>query len=214
MKTKIYALRDVHWIRYVGKTVKALETRLASHLTNAQSGKRNHRCNWIRSLLARGYLPSITLIQVVDGNGNKEERKWIEYFKSHAIELVNGTEGGDGGDTRSGKKNSSAHNKKVSIALTGRKASKKACLNISIAKKGVSLGPTSIKTRRKISATLMNHDVSAKSRTQMSESQIKLWGSSRHRKKMSAAHKGQIPWNKGKTDKKTKAPTGNPHQTM
>ena len=97
MKTKIYALRDeTRYLRYVGKTTRLLTDRLSDHLKDAQKGVKTHKCSWIRSMMRCGLLPSITLIEEADGNGNKEEIKWIKYFRDHGIELVNGTEGGEG----------------------------------------------------------------------------------------------------------------------
>jgi len=97
MKTKIYALRNEdRWLRYVGKTIVSLKHRMYYHLWEAQSKEINHRCNWIRSMLRKNLLPTITLIEEVEGDGCKEEIKWIKYFRDHGIKLVNSTNGGDG----------------------------------------------------------------------------------------------------------------------
>ena len=96
MKTKIYALRDNHWIKYVGKTVQPLEVRLAQHLKASRDGDDSHRGNGIRKMLGEGRLPTITLITIANGNGDKEEIAWIAYFRSHGIKLWNMTDGGDG----------------------------------------------------------------------------------------------------------------------
>ena len=98
MKTKIYILCDPDGkIRYVGKTIKKyLSSRLTAHLWEARCGAKNHRCNWIRSILSKGYIPSISLIGEVKGNGCKEEIAWIKYFRDEGIKLVNGTDGGEG----------------------------------------------------------------------------------------------------------------------
>ena len=97
MKTNIYALRENGFVQYVGKTIHSLEWRLSGHLREAVRGVRTHKCCWIRSMLNRGLLPSISLIEAVEGNGNTEERRWIKYFRDHGVVLVNGTEGGEGG---------------------------------------------------------------------------------------------------------------------
>lgn len=96
LKTKIYALRDNHWIKYVGKTVQPLEVRLAQHLKASRDGDDSHRGNGIRKMLGEGRLPTITLITIANGNGDKEEIAWIAYFRSHGIKLWNMTDGGDG----------------------------------------------------------------------------------------------------------------------
>jgi len=86
--TLIYALRDGRWIKYVGKTCKALEWRLSSHLTAARRGDASHRGRGIRKMLQEGRLPTITLIQVVNGGGNKEEIAWIAYFRSYGMKQM------------------------------------------------------------------------------------------------------------------------------
>ena len=97
MKTKIYILCEPDGeIRYIGKTYKKLSRRLSQHLTLARSGKKNHRLDWIRSVLSKGYLPKIELIGEVDGSGSSEEVAWIAYGKQEGWRLVNETEGGEG----------------------------------------------------------------------------------------------------------------------
>lgn len=97
MKTKIYALRENGFVRYVGKTTRELSNRLCGHLRNARDmSLHTHKCNWIRSLLSKGMFPSITLIELANGDGSKEEQKWIKFFRNYGIELTNGTDGGDG----------------------------------------------------------------------------------------------------------------------
>lgn len=96
---KIYTLSHpiTKEIRYVGYTTMILENRLKLHINHAKVRKPNHRINWINSL------PSIPLIEEVD-SGFYEDRIWLEImyislFKSWGFKLVNGTIGGDGGDT-------------------------------------------------------------------------------------------------------------------
>ena len=89
MKTKIYALRDeTRYLRYVGKTSRSLKERLQGHLLSARKGAKNHRCAWIRSMFKRGFLPTITLIAEVDGDGCKEEIAWIKYLKDKGVEMM------------------------------------------------------------------------------------------------------------------------------
>jgi hypothetical protein len=94
--TKIYAVRDNGFVRYVGKTVKPLEIRLAEHMKSARDGQMFHKCCGIRKVLNEGRLPTITLLEVASGNGNKEEMAWIAYFRGYGIKLWNETAGGDG----------------------------------------------------------------------------------------------------------------------
>ena len=115
MKTKIYVLCEPRKgeIRYVGKTIGKLTRRLSSHLSEARSGVKNHRCNWIRSLLKRGVLPTIQMVGEVEGDGNQEEIAWIVYGQIAGWKLVNETDGGDGGHR------SAETRKKMSMAQTG-----------------------------------------------------------------------------------------------
>jgi len=83
-------------IRYIGKTIDSLSRRFQGHLINARSGKRNHRCNWMRSLLKQGITPSIIQIGEVEGDGCREEIAWIKYFRDEGVDLVNATDGGEG----------------------------------------------------------------------------------------------------------------------
>jgi hypothetical protein len=148
MKTKIYALRDDHWICYVGKTIKSLECRLASHLKDARIGNMSHKCNGIRKMLQEGRLPRITLIEVAEGNGSKEEIAWIAYFRSLGIDLWNQTDGGDGvndstvevakkiSKTRVGMIFSDAHRDALRISHLGIKPSPLAAINSALATKG------------------------------------------------------------------------------
>ena len=47
-------------------------------------------------MLRKNLLPTITLIEEVEGNGYSEEIRWIKYFRDRGIKLVNSTDGGDG----------------------------------------------------------------------------------------------------------------------
>lgn len=96
--TKIYVLVEPNCgeIRYIGKTVKPLSARLNHHFFEARNGVKNHRCNWIRFLFSKGYLPKIQLIGEIEGDGCKEEIAWIKYFRDEGLDLVNETDGGDG----------------------------------------------------------------------------------------------------------------------
>jgi hypothetical protein len=92
----IYALCDpeTHAVRYVGFTSKTLEERLRGHL---KERKTCHRKNWIKSVVARGLKPEISVIEeFFDANWQERERYWIAYYRSIGSDLVNGTDGGDG----------------------------------------------------------------------------------------------------------------------
>jgi len=185
MYTEIYVLRDeTRYLRYVGKTKQRLTSRLARHLKDAQNGRKTHKCNWIRSMLTNGFLPSITLIEEVEGNGCKEERKWIKYLKNKGVDLVNGTDGGEGipgflHSEQTKQKISEAHKgisvrgsgwrhsketrKKISLAHHGMRHSKKTKIKMCIAKQRMT-----VKTKKKIGAAGKGRICSLETRQKMS----------------------------------------------
>lgn len=95
--TKIYTLTDpiTNQIRYVGKTNRSLHARLCCHLITKE---RNHRANWIKGLIKKGKKPIIEIIEECDDATWKiYEKYWISQFKTWGFNLVNATEGGEGG---------------------------------------------------------------------------------------------------------------------
>lgn len=90
-------------VKYIGIT-KDLSVRYRKHIT--QTSKRTLKNNWIKSLLKRGVKPVMT---VIDGAETREEanileKYWIIKHKDWGFDLKNMTNGGDGGDTMSGRK--------------------------------------------------------------------------------------------------------------
>jgi hypothetical protein len=181
-KTRIYALRDGHWIRYVGKTKHPLEKRLSGHLVDARNGNKTYKCNWIRSMLLRGQIPRITLLEEVDGDGCKDEIAWIKFFRDGGVDLVNGTDGGEGG---TGHKCSAESCRRISEGHMGQVAwnkGKRGCFSETTikkmrdAKEGIPLSPIH---RVNISKSLKGH---------------KAWGNTEEsRRKISASLMGKHP---------------------
>ena len=132
MSTEIYTLQDDKGtVRYVGKTMQGLQRRLTVHMITARSGERNHRCNWLRSCLTNGYIPTIQRIDCVNGDGCKEEMYWIKEYRRRGSNLTNATDGGEGtlgcvpsAETR--RKLSEAGKSRVVTAETRKKISDKA----------------------------------------------------------------------------------------
>jgi hypothetical protein len=132
MTTKIYVLCEPDGeIRYIGKTVKPLSARLASHISEARRGFVfiSHRLNWLRSVLSTGFLPVIQLIGEADGDGYSDEQAWIAYGRSEGWRLVNDTDGGKG---VLGRKHSAESIKKMSAARKGKALSLEHRLKIGI----------------------------------------------------------------------------------
>lgn len=95
--TIIYALveSDTGQIRYVGKTNQPLKDRLARHLT---SDRGTHRCNWIKSVLARSAEVQAIILEELppDVDWQAAERRWIAMYREAGARLVNSTDGGEG----------------------------------------------------------------------------------------------------------------------
>lgn len=118
----IYILIDpqTNEIRYVGKTKHPLAQRLSEHCSHAMtSKKRNKRLNWIRSVLRKGYVPIMELVQEVpESIWGQAEKYWVAYYGAIGCDLTNGTEGGEGPDSHT-----EADRAKQSRAQTGRQDS-------------------------------------------------------------------------------------------
>ena len=112
--TLIYTLKHpiTQEIRYVGLTTTTLNDRLIKHIHAAKYGKRNHRKNWINSLLKEELKP---IIELLDKVSNDEkwywETFWIKQLKSWNYRLVNSTDGGEAPLTKPGKENPNYGNK-------------------------------------------------------------------------------------------------------
>ncbi len=183
----IYSLNDPRnnsAVRYVGKTVKSLETRLKGHVKNAKWGERSHKNNWIRSLLAAGIYPEIKLLCTAnEHNWQDQERNMISFYRTTGI-LTNGTDGGDGVSDSSGE-----IGKKISKALTGIKRSVETRAKISMA--NALRGPD---VAIKISEAKRGKPLSQEHRKKLMGHQAWNKGkklSIEHCQKLSAAHKGK-----------------------
>jgi hypothetical protein len=117
MKTDIayiYLLIDpqTEKVRYVGKTVNP-KYRLSGHITESPKLK-NHRCNWIKSLLIKGLKPIFKIVEICPLDIFQErESHHIGLYNFN--ELTNSDEGGQGNKNRRREiiENSKYRNKKV-----------------------------------------------------------------------------------------------------
>lgn len=99
---KIYELRDPRDIskspRYIGITIKELNSRLSRHLTKNSLKSKTYKNRWITKLLKESVKPTIHLIEEVIGwsYACEVEKYWIKEFKNQGYKLTNSTEGGEG----------------------------------------------------------------------------------------------------------------------
>jgi len=202
MTTKIYSLQDENGnIRYIGKTIKRLSVRLSKHLSDARNGIKNHRCNWIRSIMTKGSWPAIFLIGEVEGNGCKEEIAWIKYFRDEGINLVNETNGGEGTfgriyivSAKTRKKLSESHKGKPN-GCSGTYRSEESKRKMSESKKGQipwNIGKHhSEETKKKLSEANKGKIVSEEIRRKISKSTKGYIKSKEHCRKLSESHRGK-----------------------
>lgn len=90
----IYALSDPETgaIRYVGKTMRTLKRRLGDHIYFSKEG-RCYSSHWVKSLVRKGVIPVITLIEVCNENNWKEREKfWINEMRK-TCKLTNTLDG-------------------------------------------------------------------------------------------------------------------------
>ena len=82
---------------YIGKTNK-LKRRLNEHLSNKSLSKRTKKDNWIISLLKDGLIPKMEVLDdSTEDNIQELEIFYISMFRSWGFQLLNMTDGGDGG---------------------------------------------------------------------------------------------------------------------
>ena len=95
----IYGLLDpgAGALRYVGKANNP-EQRLREHLSRARHDSRNdHLANWLRSLMQKGGLPMLILLERTPVRDWQEtERRWIKELRERGVQLINETPGGEG----------------------------------------------------------------------------------------------------------------------
>lgn len=136
--TTIYSLTDptTKQVRYIGKTVKSLDSRLKRHLSNYYLQTSTRKINWIKSLKKKGLKPTIQEVDVVETKDWEwAERYWIAQFKEWGFDLTNTTEGGGGygcfglsedigrkiSEAKKGVKFSEEHKKNMGLARMGSK---------------------------------------------------------------------------------------------
>lgn len=98
MTSYIYSLSDprTRGIRYIGKT-NNLATRRSHHCSSYHNRANTHKCNWVRSLLTKGLLPTLDVVDEVDRyRSDFWEQHYISLYRSWGFRLTNLTSGGEG----------------------------------------------------------------------------------------------------------------------
>lgn len=147
--TTIYFLIDPRTdeIRYVGKTIQDLKTRLQAHMRDTY---KCHRVHWLNELKREGLLPRILVVEDIRGAWpwQESERFWIKWAKANGARLTNNTSGGDGvndlpPETRQrmrqamlGRKLTPEQIEKMRAKRIGSKASEETKKRMSLAQKG------------------------------------------------------------------------------
>lgn len=107
MSIYIYGLIDPRdkAIRYVGKACD-LKRRIWNHTVPSRLKGNCHRQNWIKELRSLSLKPIVKVLEVLEDEVNWDdvERRWIKELRSKGCDLVNTTEGGEGGATMTGRK--------------------------------------------------------------------------------------------------------------
>ena len=176
--TSIYALIDPRdsAIKYVGKTLQSIDSRLATHLSYAKKGLHTYCARWLKGLLDAGLRPEVQILEVVETEHWAErECFWIAELSRLGCSLTNLTAGGDGMNsyrhTESARQKMSAASKRYIAEhghpSLGKKRTPEQLLRFSKAQKGRVITPES---RAKISASLAGKPLPLETRAKISAS--------------------------------------------
>jgi hypothetical protein len=115
--TTIYTLSDpiTNEIRYVGKTTRSPQQRLAGHIKAARRGMNTYVARWLRQV----GMPILGVVREVnDELGAQEERAMIALYRQQGCRLTNLTDGGEGSP---GWIPTEETRRKISASLVGNK---------------------------------------------------------------------------------------------
>lgn len=186
--TSIYALREPQGlIRYIGKTVGRIHSRINEHFRKARSGSDNtYRSKWLRSIFDKGVEPEVIILEECSGDGCSQEQYHIWLADQDNLPLVNLTKGGDGAVGYCPTPESRA---RMSAVQKGKKLSKETKLKMSLSRKGKKHGPMSAEHKAKMLETMkrISPEVKAASIEKMRQSQIRRLANPELRERLSKA---------------------------
>lgn len=105
----VYGLRETGStsVRYVGQTSVDLQERLRRHWHDCRNHLRRPRAMWMRDVAAKG--GEIEIFPLETGAiWNESEIRWISRLRQEGADLLNVTDGGEGGVLKPGSQNSNS----------------------------------------------------------------------------------------------------------
>jgi len=197
----IYGLFDPRnlELRYIGRTKHPTYIRISQHVHEAKKNNTTHKDRWVNQLLLEGLRPSVEILEeCTEDNWSEIEQVWIAECKRFGLNLVNGTNGGDGLRVDS---LTPEHREKIRIANTGKRyfgriASDETRLKMSMARRGksatwmIGYKPTE-ETRNKLSKAGMGRVPSDEVRQRISEGRKGIPVSEETREKLRQANLGK-----------------------
>lgn len=160
---------DTEEPRYIGQTVDLARR----HRQHCREDRREdcRRARWLRKLRRQGKQPLLRVVHVTTAQqAPVDEKVWIAHFRMGGIDLVNGTEGGDG---CVGLVHSNETKQRLREFATGRTQSAETREKQSLAQKGKS---KSEEWKRKIGAAHKGQKRSDETRKRISENHVGFSG--------------------------------------
>lgn len=181
----IYGLVDprTHELRYVGQTSIGMQRPLQEHHA--------HCLRWEKSVTRAGFQKEVAILESCPDDVDcklwldENERFYISLFRALGSRLTNIADGGDGGPTRRGRKNSLHHRDALIRSNLGRELSEDHRSKISSAMHGRKL---SSEHRSAIGRSLREHKQSEEARKHVQEGLLSYWAresSNQHRSALS-----------------------------
>lgn len=187
----VYGLVDPRTgeVRYIGRSSSGLR-RPRMHFFPSKLTERNHKANWMRSLLSAGVRPEIIVLEefAFAADTVVAECFWIAQARGLGWSLTNQTDGGEGA---SGAIRSPETRARISRAVREHLATSGVREQLSTAQRArFARAPVSTETRAKISANGRGRTLSADHRAKISTASQNR--SPEYRAKISAANRARV----------------------